>query len=525
MTTEVRVPTLGESVTEATVATWFKKPGEDVAVDEMLCELETDKVTVEVPSPVAGQLGEIVAAEGETVGVDALLATITAADAGSKTAPKGKESAKEEGAPAAAARTATDDDTGPSNGSVDVMVPTLGESVTEATVSTWFKAVGDEVSQDEMLCELETDKVSVEVPAPAGGVLIEIIAAEGTTVAASAKLAVISGSAEGRVEPAVRPGAVEGDPKPTSNYETPPAGQGAARTDVEDAPAAKKAMAEAGVSRDQVTGSGRDGRVMKDDVARAVAAAGSAPAPVASAPRAPVAADDAAREERVKMTRLRQTIAKRLKDSQNTAAMLTTYNEVDMTEVMALRNEYKDLFLKKHGVKLGFMSFFTKACVHALKEVPEVNAEIDGTDIVYKNFVHMGIAAGTPTGLVVPVIRDADAMSFAAIEKAIAEKGARARDGKLSMAEMQGGTFTISNGGVYGSLMSSPILNPPQSGILGMHKIQDRPMAIGGQVVIRPMMYLALSYDHRIVDGKGAVTFLVRVKEALEDPRRLLMDL
>ncbi len=267
---------------------------------------------------------------------------------------------------------------------------------------------------------------------------------------------------------------------------------------------------------------------MKDDVAKAVAAAASAPAQTsapAAAPRAPVSADDAAREERVKMTRLRQTIARRLKDAQNTAAILTTYNEVDMTAVMEVRNTYKDAFEKKHGVRMGFMSFFTKACVHALKEVPEVNAEIDGTDIVYKNFVHMGIAAGTPQGLVVPVIRNADTMSFAEIEKAIAEKGKRARDGKLSMAEMQGGTFTISNGGVYGSLMSSPILNPPQSGILGMHKIQDRPMVINGKIEIRPMMYLALSYDHRIVDGKGAVTFLVRVKDALEDPRRLLLDL
>ena len=497
MTTEVRVPTLGESVTEATVATWFKKPGDSIAVDEMLCELETDKVTVEVPSPVAGILGEIVAAEGETVGVDALLASISEGDAGAAAAPKA-ESAPKAAAPAETAA-----------GSVDVMVPTLGESVTEATVSTWFKAVGDTVAQDEMLCELETDKVSVEVPSPAAGVLAEITAAEGTTVDASAKLAVISSS-----------GAVASAPKAAAAPA--PAASG---KDVEDAPAAKKAMAEAGISRDAVTGTGRDGRVMKDDVAKAVAAASSAPAPAAAAPRAPVAAGDASREERVKMTRLRQTIARRLKDSQNTAAMLTTYNEVDMTEVMALRSEYKELFLKKHGVKLGFMSFFTKACVHALREVPEVNAEIDGTDIVYKNFVHMGIAAGTPTGLVVPVIRDADAMGFADIEKAIAEKGARARDGKLSMAEMQGGTFTISNGGVYGSLMSSPILNPPQSGILGMHKIQDRPMAINGQVVIRPMMYLALSYDHRIVDGKGAVTFLVRVKEALEDPRRLLMDL
>ena len=332
-------------------------------------------------------------------------------------------------------------------------------------------------------------------------------------MAAGGKLAVMGGASASAAAPAAAAA-----PAPAA---------ASASKDVEDSPAAKKAMAEAGISRDAVQGTGRDGRAMKDDVARAVAAAAStpAPAPAAAAPRAPVSADDASREERVKMTRLRQTIAKRLKDSQNTAAMLTTYNEVDMTEVMAVRKEYKDAFEKKHGARMGFMSFFTKACCHALKEVPEVNAEIDGTDIVYKNYVHMGIAAGTPTGLVVPVIRDADAMSFAEIEKAIAEKGARARDGKLTMAEMQGGTFTISNGGVYGSLMSSPILNPPQSGILGMHKIQERPMAINGQVVIRPMMYLALSYDHRIVDGKGAVTFLVRVKEALEDPRRLLLDL
>jgi 2-oxoglutarate dehydrogenase E2 component (dihydrolipoamide succinyltransferase) len=524
MTTEVRVPTLGESVTEATVATWFKKPGDSVDVDEMLCELETDKVTVEVPSPVAGVLEDIVANEGDTVGVDALLANIApAGEAGSTTVeerPSAAKSSSEE-APASG-------DDAP----VDVMVPTLGESVSEATVSTWFKKVGDSVSQDEMLCELETDKVSVEVPSPAAGTLTEILAEEGETVQANAKLAVLSGSADGTTEPAARPESGSDDmagSKADANggqYTAPPAGK-----DIEDAPSAKKAMAEKGLSSDQVQGSGRDGRVMKEDVAKAGSggAAKSDSAPEAKAPaqpqRAPVSADDAEREERVKMTRLRQTIAKRLKDSQNTAAMLTTYNEVDMTGVMELRNAYKDEFLKKHGVKLGFMSFFTKACCHALKEVPEVNAEIDGTDIVYKNFVHMGIATGTPTGLVVPVIRDADALSFAEIEKAIAEKGARARDGKLSMAEMQGGTFTISNGGVYGSLMSSPILNPPQSGILGMHKIQERPMVVNGEIVARPMMYLALSYDHRIVDGKGAVTFLVRVKDALEDPRRLLMDL
>ncbi|MCE8440284.1 2-oxoglutarate dehydrogenase complex dihydrolipoyllysine-residue succinyltransferase [Rhodovulum sulfidophilum] len=508
MSTEVRVPTLGESVTEATVATWFKKPGDAIEADEMLCELETDKVTVEVPAPAAGTLSEIVAAEGETVGVDALLATI--AEGAAAPAPKANG-----GTPAPAPA----DDAGAED--LPVMVPTLGESVTEATVSTWFKQAGDKVERDEMLCELETDKVSVEVPAPASGVLKEILAAEGTTVEAGGQLAVLS-SGEGAAVSAT-------DDKPAAA-----ASKGSSGKDVEDAPSARKLMAEKGLTAAEVTGSGRDGRIMKEDVLKAASAPKPAasraseppkPAAIPDAARAPIPAEDAEREERVKMTRLRQTIARRLKDAQNSAAMLTTYNEVDMSGVMALRKEYKDLFEKKHGVKLGFMSFFTKACCHALSEVPEVNAEIDGTDIVYKRFVHMGIAVGTPSGLVVPVLRNADSMSFAEIEKRIAEMGTRARDGKLSMAEMQGGTFTISNGGVYGSLMSSPILNPPQSGILGMHKIQDRPMVEGGQIVIRPMMYLALSYDHRIVDGKGAVTFLVRVKEALEDPRRLLMDL
>ena len=499
--TEVRVPTLGESVTEATVATWFKKPGDAVAVDEMLCELETDKVTVEVPSPAAGTLSDIVVGEGETVGVNALLANIS------------------EGAAAPAEKPAEAPASG-GGSAVDVMVPTLGESVTEATVATWFKAVGDTVAQDEMLCELETDKVSVEVPAPAAGTLSEIIAAEGSTVEANGKLAVIaSGAGAGAGTAANAPAA----PSASAAATTSTGGK-----DIEDAPSAKKAMAEAGLSRDAVTGTGRDGRVMKEDVAKAIAAGASAAAAApaaAPAPRAPSAADDASREERVRMTRLKQTMARRLKEAQNTAAILTTFNEVDMTEVMAIRNTYKADFEKKHGVRMGFMSFFTKACCHALKEIPEVNAEIDGTDVIYKNYVHMGVAAGTPTGLVVPVIRDVDTMSFAEIEKAIGVMGRKARDGKLTMADMTGGTFTISNGGVYGSLMTAPILNPPQSGILGMAKIQDRAMVVGGEIVIRPMMYISLSYDHRIIDGKGAVTFLVRVKEMLEDPRRLLMDL
>ena len=494
--TEVRVPTLGESVTEATVATWFKKPGDSVAADEMLCELETDKVTVEVPAPAAGVLSEIVAAEGDTVNVDALLANIAAGDGAAAPA----KAPKKEAAAAAA----------PSEGdAMDIPVPTLGESVTEATVASWFKAVGDTVAADEILCELETDKVSIEVPAPQAGVLTAISAEAGATVAAGGVLGAMSAGGGGAATAA---------PAPAASAPAASAGK-----DVEHAPSAKKIMAEKGLSESDVKGSGRDGRIMKEDVMNASNSAAT-PAPAAAA-RAPVAADDAAREERVKMTRLRQTIARRLKDAQNTAAMLTTYNEVDMSAVMDLRKEYKEQFLKKHGVKLGFMSFFTKACCHALHEVPDVNAEIDGDHIVYKNFVHMGVAVGTPNGLVVPVVRNADSLSFADIEKTISEMGGRARDGKLSMAEMQGGTFTISNGGVYGSLMSSPILNPPQSGILGMHKIQERPMVVNGEIVVRPMMYLALSYDHRVVDGQGAVTFLVRVKEALEDPRRLLMDI
>ncbi|HVX98927.1 MAG TPA: 2-oxoglutarate dehydrogenase complex dihydrolipoyllysine-residue succinyltransferase [Pseudorhodoplanes sp.] len=404
----------------------------------------------------------------------------------------------------------------------DIRVPTLGESVTEATIGKWFKKPGDAVAVDEPLVELETDKVTIEVPAPAAGVLSEIAAKDGETVAVGALLGQIREGAGGAgAKPAAASAAA---PAPAKSAAPAPA---AARSDAPLAPSVRKLSAESGIDASAVPGTGKDGRVTKGDMLAAIERAAQAPVPVAQPiqMRAPSPADDAAREERVKMTRLRQTIARRLKDAQNTAAMLTTFNEVDMTEVMHLRNQYKDLFEKKHGVKMGFMGFFVRACVQALKEIPAVNAEIDGTDIIYKNYYHIGVAVGTEKGLVVPVVRDCDHKSLAEIEKSIADFGRRARDGALKIEEMQGGTFTISNGGVYGSLMSTPILNAPQSGILGMHKIQERPMAIGGKIEARPMMYLALSYDHRIVDGREAVTFLVRVKENLEDPARLVLDL
>ena len=402
----------------------------------------------------------------------------------------------------------------------DIVVPTLGESVTEATVATWFKKVGDQVSIDEMLCELETDKVAIEVPSAFSGTLVEIIASEGSIVGLNAVLGKISN----QVSDSSKNNQISSNQNEvTKNQEK--------KLDVENAPAAKKIMAEHNIDERDVTGSGKEGRILKEDVKNFIA---DNKFPKNKEPEKPNTSEFKGQEfrdsqgqlEEVKrMSRLRQTIAERLKSAQNTAAILTTYNEIDMTEVMAIRQTFKDEFELKHSVKLGFMSFFIKACCHALKEIPEVNAEIRKTDIVYKNFVNMGVAVGTENGLVVPVIRNADELSFASLEIKLNELGHKARNGELTMSEMAGGTFTISNGGVYGSLMSSPILNPPQSGILGMHKIQERPIALSGEIVIRPMMYLALSYDHRIVDGKGAVTFLLRVKEALEDPRRLLMDL
>jgi 2-oxoglutarate dehydrogenase E2 component (dihydrolipoamide succinyltransferase) len=401
----------------------------------------------------------------------------------------------------------------------DIRVPTLGESVTEATVSKWFKQPGDAVAVDEPLVELETDKVTLEVPAPAAGVLSDIAVKNGETVAVGALLGQIQEGAAAAAKPAALAAKPVEAPKPA------PA-PAAKAPEMPMPPSVRKLAAESGIEPSTVAGSGVRGQVTKGDMLAAIERAAAAPTPVPSVQmRAPSPADDAAREERVHMTRLRQTIARRLKDAQNTAAMLTTFNEVDMSAVMALRSQYKELFEKKHGVKLGFMGFFVRACIQALKEIPAVNAEIDGTDLVYKNYYHIGVAVGTERGLVVPVVRDADAMSLAQIEKTITDFGRRAREGALKIEEMQGGTFTISNGGIYGSLMSTPILNAPQSGILGMHKIQERPMVVGGKIEARPMMYLALSYDHRIVDGQQAVTFLVRVKECLEDPARMVLDL
>lgn len=407
----------------------------------------------------------------------------------------------------------------------EIRVPTLGESVSEATIGKWFKKPGEAVKADEPLVELETDKVTLEVNAPAAGVLGEIVAKEGDTVGVSALLGTI---AEGGAAAAAAP-APKAEAKPAAAPAPAAEAPKAAATKAGDSgPAVSRLAAESGVDPSKVAASGKDGRVTKGDMLAAIATGGAAApaaAPTPVAVRAPSAPDDGAREERVKMTKLRQTIARRLKEAQSNAAMLTTFNEVDMSGVMALRNQYKDVFEKKHGVKLGFMGFFVKACVQALKEIPAVNAEIDGTDIIYKNYYHIGVAVGTEKGLVVPVVRDADELSIAGVEKKIGEFGGKARDGKLSIEEMQGGTFTISNGGVYGSLMSTPILNAPQSAILGMHKIQERPVVVGGKIEIRPMMYLAVSYDHRIIDGKEAVTFLVRIKEGLEDPARLVLDL
>ena len=502
---DILTPALGESVTEATIAKWTKKVGDAVKKDELLVELETDKVSLEVVAPANGVLADIKAAEGDTVVPGTVLGVVSegaaaAAPAAPKAAaPKGEAKA----APAAAAS------------AIDITVPVMGESVAEGSMGKWLKKSGEAVKKDELLVEIETDKVAVEVSAPADGVLT-IAADEGATVTPGQKIGSVSGSGAGAA-PAAAPAPAAAAPANTGSAQV-----SGAKNDALS-PAVQRVVAENNLDPKAIAATGPKGNITKGDAIAAIGQA-SAPAPVAAAaPAAPRAL--APREERVKMTRLRQTIARRLKESQNTAAQLTTFNEVDMTNIMALRAQYKDAFEKRHGVKLGFMSFFTKAVVAALHEIPAVNAEIDGTDIIYKNHYDIGVAVGTDKGLVVPVLRDADVLSLAGIEKGIAALGKAARDGALTMDQMQGGTFTITNGGTYGSLMSTPILNAPQSGILGMHNIVQRPMAINGEVKIRPMMYLALSYDHRIVDGKEAVTFLVRIKELLEDPARALLDL
>ncbi|MEQ8355287.1 MAG: 2-oxoglutarate dehydrogenase complex dihydrolipoyllysine-residue succinyltransferase [Kiloniellaceae bacterium] len=575
MPTDIVVPTLGESVTEATVAQWLKQPGDAVALDEAVVELETDKVTLEVNASTAGVLSEVIAGEGDNVEVGALLGRIGEGDGAAAPAPA-EDAPEKEAAPEATPAMTEDSAPAPSASgaegeAVDVVVPTLGESVTEATVAKWLKQPGEAAGADEPLVELETDKVTLEVNAPAAGTLKSIAAEEGATVEVGALLGVFAAGAAG--EAPAKGGKAEGekaksaapvksevpekseaaptaaaagvrklDPTaaPRSAGKITKAGlmaflEGSAVGDL--GPAARKMVEENELDPAVIPATGKDGRLTKEDVINflegktkplATPAAPPAKAPAeAKAPAATAApaAGGEKREERVRMPKLRQTIARRLKEAQNTAAMLTTFNECDMSAIMALRAQYKDGFEKKHGVKLGFSSFFTKAVVGALQELPAVNARIDGDEIVYHHFYDIGMAVSTPNGLMVPVMRGCDKKSFAEIEKSLGELAAKGRDGKLGMDEMTGGTFTITNGGVFGSMMSTPILNMPQSAILGLHKIQPRPVAIDGKVEVRPMMYLALSYDHRIIDGREAVTFLVRVKEAIEDPQRLLIGM
>src|SRR5690625_81152 len=587
MPTDIQVPTLGESVTEATVAKWLKQKGDPVARDEPLVELETDKVTLEVNAPEAGVLAEVLVGEGEDVEVGALLGRIdekgaaaaTSATAQPATPQPAAGSATREAADEPVTSTAATEaaekqpatlasDAGEA---LDVTVPALGESVTEATVAKWLKSEGATVAQDEPLVELETDKVNLEVNAPAAGVLQSIVVAEGEDVEVGALLGRIAAGAGAEASTAPQASAAAAERPEHEAAEAAPAvsaeateleldptlvtrsgdggritaedlerflGRASSSAAVTLSPAVVNLVAEHGLDVARIPASGPQGRLTKGDVLAViegrqellpkpqVPSAPTAATPPAAAKAPPTApAHEEEREERVRMTRLRQTIARRLKEAQNTAAMLTTFNEADMSAVMDLRAKHRDAFEKKHGVKLGFTSFFTKAVVAALKEIPGVNARIDGDDIVYNKFFDIGMAVSTPQGLMVPIIRDCDTKSFAEIEIDLADVAGRARDGKLALEEMQGGSFTITNGGVFGSLLSTPILNAPQSGILGLHKIQQRPVAVDGQVEIRPMMYLAHSYDHRLVDGREAVTFLVKIKEAIEDPERLLLDL
>ena len=509
--TDIVVPTLGESVTEATVGQWLKSAGDAVKKDDVLVELETDKVSVEVSATEDGVLSDIVASEGDTVEIGALLGKMGSGKVNGKSAPAPEPTAEEK-------PESNDKKTG--GATTDVAVPTMGESVAEGTLSSFVKTVGDRVKKDETIAEIETDKVALEVPATADGVISELLIAEGDSVTPGTVIARISSSEGGASD------AKEARVSQAAATTPTPAQTGissAGRGDRPVSPSVRRISTENNVDPADIPGTGREGRATKADALEYVNRPKDSK-PTAAPAAAKPTRDVGPREERVRMTRLRQTIARRLKEAQDTAAMLTTFNDVDMGAVMDLRKKYKESFLEKHGVKLGFMGFFTKAVVSALKEIPAVNAEIDGTDVIYKNYFDIGMAVGTEKGLVVPVIRDSDELSLAGIERELGRLAKKAREGDLTIADMQGGTFTITNGGVYGSLMSTPILNPPQSGVLGLHRIEQRPVAINGEVKIRPMMYLALSYDHRIVDGKEAVTFLVRVKEALEDPERLLLD-
>jgi 2-oxoglutarate dehydrogenase E2 component (dihydrolipoamide succinyltransferase) len=534
MTIEIKVPDMGESVNEGTIARWFKAVGEAVAADEPLVEIETDKVTVEVPSPSAGVLSSIGAEEGADVEVGAVIGAIdenaTAVPAAASVAenPVEEKPAATEAAPIPTAPPAA----AASGETLDVTVPELGESVTEGTVGRWLKQVGESFAADEPLVEIETDKVTAELPAPSAGTLIEIVADEGVDVEVGAIVGRITTGGTASAAATTAPAAA---PSPAATPATEPAAV-SANVDYPLAPAVQKLVDENGLDPAAIPATGRDGRITKGDVMRYLdnRGPGGKVTPVSAAPAAPVGftkagdlperATDPRGEERVRMSKLRQTVATRLKQAQNNAAMLTTFNEVDMQGVMDLRARYRDDFEKKHGVKLGFMSIFVKAAINALKELPSVNAEIHGDEIVYRNYYDIGIAVGGAQGLVVPVLRDADKQSFAGIEGQIADFGQRARDGKLTMKELTGGTFTITNGGIFGSMLSTPILNPPQSGILGMHNIVKRPVVVDDEIVIRPMMYLAMSYDHRIIDGREAVTFLVRIKQAIEDPERLLIE-
>jgi len=517
MAVEITVPAAGESVTEADIGEWLKKEGDRVEADETIVTLETDKASMDVPSPAAGILKMVKAKAGDTVNVGDVIAIIEDGEGGSSDSNgSAKNGADQRASSGSEGKTETQPPPASGGGEdVEVTVPASGESVTEADIGEWLKKEGDPVEADEAIVTLETDKASMDVPAPGAGVLKTIKAKAGDTVAVGDVIAIISTGG------ASRPANGADAPKEAAKPEPERKADAGGSSGKPLSPAPRRVIDEHGLDASSIEGTGKDGRITKGDALKALEQRSKPPAKQdARAPR-----ETGVREERVKMTRLRQTIARRLKQAQDEAAMLTTFNDVDMTAVMDLRKEYKELFEKKHGVKLGFMSFFVKACVHALREIPDVNAEIDGTDIIYKDHYDIGIAVGTERGLVVPVLRDADEKSLATIESDIADFGKRARAGDLKLEEMQGGTFTITNGGVYGSLMSTPILNPPQSGVLGMHRIEQRPVVVDGQVVPRPMMYLALSYDHRIVDGKGAVTFLVRVKENLEDPQRLLLDL